>query len=105
VALDTGPREAASTQSLVADCKLRRNNVVDKTEIEKLGGRVTSLENKILLATGAALVLAAWLGVTTFFTIPNAVRDVMKDLAAKKASDDIERSSLKRGMTLVQLFD
>jgi hypothetical protein len=50
-------------------------------------------------------VLAAWLGVTTFFTIPNAVRDVMKDLAAKKASDDIERSSLKRGMTLVQLFD
>jgi hypothetical protein len=58
-------------------------------DIKALGERISKLEGKIMLATGAGLVLAAWLGVTTFYTIPTAARDVLKNTAAQAAENDI----------------
>src|SRR5271156_3269174 len=54
-----------------------------------LEDRVRSLESKVLLATGAAVVLAVWVGVTNFYTIPKTIDDSLKSNAAKEALEKI----------------
>lgn len=52
--------------------------------------RIRSLENKVWLVVGAGSVLAVWLGVTTFVSIPDAVQNALTTKAAKQSLAQIE---------------
>jgi hypothetical protein len=61
----------------------------EHSELSDLNRRVSSLESKFWVRVGAAVILAVWLGVTDFKSIPDAVHNELESSAAKTAENEL----------------